>query len=128
MEAPNLKYLPKNQIFFVVFHFFRIKQPDEKKCINHIILLGIFALAYNLGNFLRRLALPKKIKDWSLRSVKKHASTVFLSLSVWILAELAIKFVKKTLDYYYPGKILILLQYWKSFLRSQAFNLGNIGL
>jgi uncharacterized membrane protein YoaT (DUF817 family) len=118
----------KPQIFFVVFHFFRIEQPDEKKCINHIILFGIFALANNLGNFLRRLAFPKKIKDWSLRSSKKHASTVFLSLSVWILAELAIKFVKKTLDYYYPGKILILLQYWKAFLRSQAFNMGNIGL
>ncbi len=28
-----------------------------------------FALAYNLGNFLRRLALPKSIKDWSVRTM-----------------------------------------------------------
>lgn len=28
-------------------------------------------LAYNLGNFLRRLALPKKIRDWSLRTLKE---------------------------------------------------------
>jgi len=28
-------------------------------------------LAYNLANFLRRLALPKKIRDWSLRTLKE---------------------------------------------------------
>ncbi len=32
--------------------------------------MSISALAYNLGNFLRRLALPKKIKDWSLRTLQ----------------------------------------------------------
>lgn len=32
--------------------------------------LARFVLAYNLGNTLRRLALPKAIKDWSLRSVQ----------------------------------------------------------
>ena len=30
--------------------------------------MGI-VLAYNLGNFLRRLVLPRKIKHWSLRSL-----------------------------------------------------------
>ena len=30
----------------------------------------MFALAYNLGNFLRRLVLPKKMKDWSLRTLQ----------------------------------------------------------
>ncbi len=30
----------------------------------------MFALAYNLGNFLRRLALPEKIRDWSLRTLQ----------------------------------------------------------
>jgi len=34
------------------------------------IRLQLFALAYNLGNFLRRLALPKKIRDWSLRTLQ----------------------------------------------------------
>ena len=33
--------------------------------------LQLFALAYNLGNFLRRLALPKPIKDWSLRTMRE---------------------------------------------------------
>jgi hypothetical protein len=30
----------------------------------------LFVLAYNLGNFLRRLCLPKAINDWSLRSLQ----------------------------------------------------------
>jgi hypothetical protein len=34
------------------------------------VRLWLFVLAYNLGNFLRRLGLPKAIKDWSLRSVQ----------------------------------------------------------
>ena len=33
------------------------------------VRLGLFVLAYNLGNFLRRLVLPRKIKHWSLRSL-----------------------------------------------------------
>ena len=32
--------------------------------------LQLFVLAYNLVNFLRRLCLPKKVKDWSLRSLQ----------------------------------------------------------
>ena len=31
--------------------------------------LQLFILAYNLGNFLRRLCLPKAVKHWSLRSL-----------------------------------------------------------
>ena len=34
------------------------------------VRLHLFVLAYNLGNFLRRLGLPKTIKDWSLRSLQ----------------------------------------------------------
>ena len=30
-----------------------------------------FALAYNLGNFLRRLALPGKISHWSLTTLRE---------------------------------------------------------
>ena len=29
----------------------------------------MFALAYNLGNLLRHLALPKSVKTWSLRTL-----------------------------------------------------------
>jgi hypothetical protein len=32
----------------------------------------LFALAYNLGNFLRRLALPEEIKKWSLRALRER--------------------------------------------------------
>jgi hypothetical protein len=34
------------------------------------VRLQLFVLAYNLGNFLRRLALPNTVKDWSLRSLQ----------------------------------------------------------
>ncbi len=34
------------------------------------VRLQLFILAYNLGNFLRRLCLPKAINDWSLRSLQ----------------------------------------------------------
>ena len=33
------------------------------------VRLGLFVLAYNLGNFLRRLVLPRRIKHWSLRTL-----------------------------------------------------------
>jgi DDE family transposase len=34
------------------------------------VRLHLFILAYNLGNFLRRLTLPKAVQEWSLRSVQ----------------------------------------------------------
>ena len=40
-----------------------------KRFISNQVRLWLFVLAYNLGNFLRRLVLPKKIKHWSLRSL-----------------------------------------------------------
>ena len=33
--------------------------------------LQLFALAYNLGNFLRRVALPKPVKHWSLTTLRE---------------------------------------------------------
>lgn len=33
--------------------------------------LQLFALAYNLGNFLRRLALPKLVRHWSLTTLRE---------------------------------------------------------
>ena len=32
--------------------------------------LSLFILAYNLGNLLRRLCLPRAVKHWSLRSLQ----------------------------------------------------------
>ena len=34
------------------------------------VRLALFVLAYNMGNFLRRFALPKEVSHWSLRSVQ----------------------------------------------------------
>jgi len=31
----------------------------------------LFALAYNLGNFLRRLALPRSVRHWSLTTLRE---------------------------------------------------------
>jgi hypothetical protein len=33
--------------------------------------LQLFALAYNLANFLRQLVLPKPIQSWTLRSLRE---------------------------------------------------------
>jgi hypothetical protein len=33
--------------------------------------LQLFALAYNLGNFLRRLALPRSVQHWSLTTLRE---------------------------------------------------------
>jgi len=60
--------------------------------VDNQVRLQLFSLAYNLGNFLRRLALPKKIKDWSLRTLQvklikigakvvKHSSYVIFQMA-----------------------------------------------
>lgn len=54
--------------------------------------LQLFALAYNLGNFLRRLALPKLVRHWSLTTLReklikigakvtRHSKYVFFQLA-----------------------------------------------
>lgn len=40
------------------------------KFVANQVRLMLFILAYNLGNFMRRLALPKSIKSWSLTSIQ----------------------------------------------------------
>jgi hypothetical protein len=40
-----------------------------KHFLSNQVRLGLFVLAYNLGNFLRRLILPGNIKHWSLRTL-----------------------------------------------------------
>jgi hypothetical protein len=39
--------------------------------VDNQVRLQLFALAYNLGNLLRRLALPKSVKKWSLRTLRE---------------------------------------------------------
>jgi hypothetical protein len=38
--------------------------------VSNQVRLQLFILIYNLGNFLRRMVLPRPIKDWSLRSLQ----------------------------------------------------------
>jgi hypothetical protein len=38
---------------------------------NNQVRLQLFVLAYNLGNFLRRLALPRSIRHWSLTTLRE---------------------------------------------------------
>ena len=63
----------------------------------------IFALAYNLGNFLRRLALQKKIRDWSLRTLQvklikigakliRHSRYVIFQMAEVILTRLLMSY------------------------------------
>jgi hypothetical protein len=57
----------------------------------------LFALAYNLGNFLRHLALPRKIKHWSLTTLREKAIKIGAKVVrhsryvTFQLAEIAIK-------------------------------------
>jgi len=39
--------------------------------VDNQVRLQLFALAYNLGNFLRRLALPHGVKHWSLTTLRE---------------------------------------------------------
>ena len=40
------------------------------KFVANQVRLGLFVLAYNLGNFMRRLVLPEAMKHWSLTSLQ----------------------------------------------------------
>ncbi len=39
--------------------------------VDNQVRLQLFALAYNLGNFLRRLALPHSVKHWSMTTLRE---------------------------------------------------------
>ena len=45
-------------------------RPSCHRFVANRVRLSLFILAYNLGNFLRRLCLPKVVRHWSLRSVQ----------------------------------------------------------
>ena len=46
--------------------------------------LQLHALAYNLGNFMRTLAMPKAAEPWLLTSLREFAD--ILSLIAWLRA------------------------------------------
>ncbi len=42
-----------------------------RRFVDNAVRLQLFALAYNLANFLRRLALPRRVKHWSLTTLRE---------------------------------------------------------
>ncbi|NTV38057.1 MAG: hypothetical protein HGA82_02580 [Anaerolineales bacterium] len=68
----------------------------ERLSCHHLVdnqaRLQLFALAYNIGNFLRRLVLPARVKHWTLTTMReklikigakvlRHAKYVFFQLA-----------------------------------------------
>jgi Transposase DDE domain group 1 len=49
----------------------QIARPSCSSFAANAVWLQLHALAYNLGNFLRTLATPEPIKNWSLTSLKE---------------------------------------------------------
>ncbi len=46
------------------------RRPRHCRIVANQVRLALFVLAYNLGNFLRRLVLPDSVRHWSLRSIQ----------------------------------------------------------
>jgi len=44
--------------------------------VDNQVRLQLFALDYNLGNFLRRLALPKSVNTWTLRKLREQLNKI----------------------------------------------------
>ena len=55
------------RVGFVVTNLKRLSCHDFE---DNQTRLQLFVLAYNLGNFLRRLALPRSVKHWSLTTLR----------------------------------------------------------
>ena len=65
-------------------------------------------MAYNIGNFLRRLALPKSIKDWSLRTMREKLVKIrakVVSHARYVTFQMAGVLVSKSLFYEILEKI-----------------------
>ncbi len=64
------------------------------------VRLQLFALAYNLGNFLRRLVLPKSVNKWSLRTLREKLIKIGAKVvrhSRYIIFQMAEVFVPRAL-------------------------------
>jgi len=72
------------------------------------VRLQLFAMAYNIGNFLRRLALPKSIKDWSLRTMPEKLVKIgakVVSHACYVTLQMAEVLVSRSLFYEILEKI-----------------------
>ena len=68
--------------------------------VDNQVRLQLFALAYNLGNFLRCLALPKPVKKWSLRTLREKLIKIgakVISHSRYVIFQMAEVAVPRTL-------------------------------
>jgi hypothetical protein len=64
------------------------------------VRLALFVLAYNLGNFLRRLVLPRAVKHWCLRTLQQKLIKIgakVVTHSRWIIFQMAEVAVPKML-------------------------------
>jgi len=70
--------------------------------------LQLFALAYNLANFLRRLALPRTVKHWSLTTLREKLVKIgakVVSHSRYVVFQMAEVAVPRTLFREILGRI-----------------------
>ena len=70
--------------------------------LDNQIRLQLFVLAYNLGNFLRRLVLPKRIRDWSLRTLQVKLIKIGAKMvkhSRYVIFQIAEVLVSRSLFY-----------------------------
>ncbi len=75
------------------------------------VRLQLFAMAYNIGNFLRRLALPKQIKDWSLRTMRERLVKIgakVVSHARYVTFQMAEVLVSRSLFYKILERIKLL--------------------
>jgi len=60
--------------------------------VDNQVRLQLFALAYNLGNFLRRLALHRKVSHWSLTTLREKFVKIgakVVSHSTYVIFQMA---------------------------------------
>ncbi len=72
------------------------------------VRLQLFAMAYNICNFLRRLALPNQIKDWSLRTMRERLVKIgakVVSHARYVTFQMAEVLVSRSLFYEILAKI-----------------------
>jgi hypothetical protein len=70
--------------------------------VDNQVRLQLFAMACNIGNFLRRLALPKSIKDWSLRAMREKLVKIgakVVSHARYVTFQMAEVLISKSLFY-----------------------------
>ena len=72
------------------------------------VRLQLFCMAYNIGNFLRRFALPKSINDWSLRTMREKLVKIgakVVSHARYVTFQMAEVLVSRSLFYEILAKI-----------------------